>query len=156
MTHYRVDKRLFAIGSEIITAMEYYNKFDGSRKAVEDMLELRRPDDKKRRTSCLFVFEEEVCAKKHWSMMKDGKLYQVAIDKTRVFHRGDMAIMDEMKNLVEAGEDIDVKADAYWRGEVGNTPVVEIMVSSAIVTDIISTSDEERRAHLMERYPCKR
>ena len=155
MTHYRVDKRLFAIGDEITTAQEYYDKFDGTRKAVEDMLESRRPDGKEPRTSCLFVFEEEVCAKKHWSMMKDGKLYQVAIDEARVFHRGDMAIMDEMKIIVEAEKDIGAAADAYWRGEVGNKPVIEIMVSSAIVTDIISTSDEERLAHLKERYPIK-
>jgi hypothetical protein len=156
MTYYRVDKRPFSVGDEITSSKEYYEKFIGVTKDVEDTLESRRPKTKQQRTECLFVFDDEVCARKHWSKMKDGKLYRVSIDEACISHRGDMALMDTMKQLGETEKDMTAVADAYWRGESGTKPEFEIMVPMAVVTEVISTSDEERQDHLYTRLGIKR
>lgn len=153
MPYYRVDRRLFKVGDVISSANEYYDKFKGIAKTVEDTLEVTRPkNQKKLRTECLFVFEDEKCAKKHWSKMVDGKLYEVSIEGAITFHRGDMALMDAMKQLLEAGSDITKLAEDYWREECSAKPEMEILVSSAVVVDVISTSDNERKDHLTKRW----
>jgi hypothetical protein len=152
MTYYRVDRRLFKVGDEIATASEYYGKFDDIAKEVEDALEASRPMTKMRRPECLFLFEDEKCARKHWSKMKDGKLYEVSIDRAEVLHRGDMVKMDVMKRARESGQDMSEVADAYWRGEHGPSPEIEIMVARAVVTRVLSTSDAERKEHLVKRW----
>ena len=156
MTYYRVDRRLFEVGEEICTASEYYDKFEKIAKDVEDALELSRPEDMKPRTECLFVFEDEQCARKHWSKMIDGKLYEVSIKNANVFHRGDMAQLNVMKQLHEIGQSMSEVAKAYWRGETSYSPEIEIMVSNAIVTRVLSTSDSERREHLINRWRIKK
>lgn len=151
MTYYRVDRRLFNVGDEIVTAGEYYSEFEGVAREVEDALEARRPQAKRLRTECLFVFEDEKCAKKHWSKMTNGKLYKVSIDHTEISHRGDMAQMDAMKQACELGQDMTEIAAAYWRGEHSSSPEIEIMISSAVVTAVLSTSDSERRDYFKMR-----
>lgn len=152
MTYYRVDKRLFSVGQVITTANEYSVKFSGITKSVEETLESRRAENKTRRDQCLFVFEDEKCAKKHWSKMKDGKLYKVSINEAEISHRGDMALMDIMKQLGESGSDMTEVSEAYWRGEQSTNPEIEIMVSSATVTEIVSACDKEREVYLKERW----
>jgi hypothetical protein len=152
MPYYRVDKRQFLVGDEITTAQEYYNHFTGAAKIVEDSLEEFRPDSKAPRTDCLFVFCDEYCARKHWSKMSGGKLYVVEIDESSIHHRGDMALMDRMKELTEEGNAIEELAASYWSGECSSTPEIEIMVPSAIVKEVLSTSDAERLAHLKKRW----
>ncbi len=152
MTYFRVDKRLFAVGECIETANQYYSKFVGIAKDVEDALENFRPKSKPQRTTCLFLFEDEICARMHWSMMKDGKLYEASIDECCIFHRGDMALMDRMKDTAESGGDLSLLAKQYWNGEFGEKPEIELLVPSAIVVKIIETSDVARRAHLEKRW----
>lgn len=152
MTYYRIDRRLFKVGDEIATASEYYGKFADIAKEVEDVLEASRPMTKRRRPECLFLFEDENCARKHWSKMTNGKLYEVSIGSAEVLHRGDMAQMDVMKRASESGQDISEVADAYWRGEHSPSPEIGIMVSSAVVTRVLSTSDAERKEHLVRRW----
>ena len=152
MAYYRVDKRVFSLGEEVTSAQEYYEKFTDSAKVVEDTLELTRPQTKKQRTECLFIFESEVSARKHWSKMTDGKLYRVEIEEANVCHRGDMAMLDTMKRLAEAGDCMTAVADSYWRGELGAVPEVEIMLSRAVVNEVLSTSEVERLDHLRKRW----
>ena len=56
MTYYRVDKRLFFIGDGVSTAYEYYEKFTGVSRDVEDTLEAARLEGKTPQKECLFVF----------------------------------------------------------------------------------------------------
>lgn len=116
MRYFRVDKRDFTPGDKIQSAQDYYEKFPPMPKAVEDALEICRPPYKVQRTSCVFVFEEEKCAKKHWSKMSNGKLYSAQLDDDLILHRGDMALMDAMKEMVESGNDISELALKYWAG----------------------------------------
>ncbi|WP_231890384.1 hypothetical protein [Methylomonas methanica] len=152
MPYYRVDKRPFSVGDKITTAKDYYGRFTGAAKAVEDFLEESRPGSKTCRTNCLFVFCDEQCAKKHWSKMSNGKLYHVEIYEDSICHRGDMALMDRMKELVEEGKSIEELAGAYWRSECSSAPEIEIMVESAFVIEVLSVSDAERLAYLKERW----
>lgn len=156
MAYYRVDKRLFAVGDRITTAQVYYDKFVELAKVVEDALETHRPDSKTKRTSCLFVFEDLVAAKKHWSKMKEGKLYRVTIEDGSVLHRGDMALMDEMKELAEADKDMAPLAQAYWRGELSSRAEIELMLSSAVIAEVLSVSDSERQNYLKDRWGIAR
>jgi hypothetical protein len=148
---YRVDKRVFAVGDEIVTAEEYYAKFTGAAKVVEDSREATRPSSVPPRRSCLFVFSDEVAARKHWSKMTGGKLYAVAIDENAMHHTGDMALMDQMKAAAEQGEEVEELARAYWAGEESQAPEFEILVDRATVTAVISSSDQERVEHLKRR-----
>lgn len=84
--------------------------------------------------------------------MTGGKLYQVEIDEDSVLHRGDMALMDRMKALVEEGKDVKELAAAYWAGEESTNPEIEIMVEYAVVEKVLSTSDSERLGHLKKRW----
>jgi hypothetical protein len=156
MAYFRADKRNFVPNDQITTAQEYYDNFSEAEKVVEDALEQYRPPDKAKRATCLFVFEDEMCAKKHWSKMIGGKLYRVAIDKRQILHRGDMALMDEMKALSEKGQDLRDLAVKYWCGHLSATPEIELLVSSATVIGVVSKSEEERRKYLKERWTGKR
>jgi hypothetical protein len=150
--YFRVDKRLFAVGDRIRTAGEYYANLAGVAKKIEDELENTRPAQKLARTNCLFVFESLPTAEKHWSKMKDGKLYQLAIDDAAIVHRGDMALMDEMKSVIEAGGEYRSIAHEYWNSTMSSTPEVELLISDAVVSDIINISDAERVAFLRKRW----
>jgi|GEM_PF-2895829 len=154
-TYFRLDKRLFLVGQEVTTANECSAKFVDIAKRVEATLESKRPANKKRRDQCLFVFEDEKCAKKHWSKMKDGKLYKVSINESAISHRGDMAQMDVMKLLGASGKNMIEVAEDYWRGQKSAYPEIEIMVPSAVVTEVMSTCDKERQDHLKESWGFK-
>lgn len=156
MTYYRVDKRKFVVGQRIETAGQYYAKFTDIAKAIEDSLENNRPQSKPIRTSCLFLFCDEKCAKKHWSKMSEGKLYSVDVDEDSVLHTGDMALMDQMKSLYEQQEGIIELARDYWSGKFSTNPEVEVLVQSALVLNVISDCDTERKAYLKNRYMISR
>ncbi len=119
---------------------------------IEDELSATRPDQIPLRRKCLFLFEGLDAAKKHWSKMKDGKLYKVKVEPLDIFHRGDMALIDCMKALAEAELDWQEAATMYWTGETSTMPEIEVMVQSAVVVEIISESDEERLNHLRRRW----
>jgi hypothetical protein len=151
MAYFRVDKRDFEVNNTVLTAMEYYEKFQGPAKEVEDVLERYRPGNKPKRRSCLFVFENEVCAKKHWSKMNQGKLYSVHVDESQILHKGDMALMDEMRQALQNGQDLEPLATRYWAGGLSFRPEIEVLVPSAIVTAVLSKSEQERVEHLKAR-----
>jgi hypothetical protein len=151
--YYRVDKRMFAIGETIRTAGHYYDKFCGIAKDIEDALDRERPKTMKLpRFECLFVFESLQVARKHWSQLRDGKLYRVEIERTKMLYRADMAMMDKMKVEAEAGRNWRSLVLDYWNGVSSAEPEFEIMTTDAKVIEIISTSDSERIAHLRERW----
>lgn len=155
MKLYRVDKRDFGIGDEVVSAQEYYYKFRELSKKVEDILETYRPINKTKRTSCVFSFENELDAKKHWAKMSNAKLYLISLGNNEILHRGDMTLLDEMQAVLEKGEDVSELAKKYWDGYLSDNPVIEILTKEIIVTEIISKSDLERLEYFKKIYYIK-
>lgn len=155
MSYFRADKRDFSPNDKIQSAQDYYGKFSPISKAIEDTLEAHRPSRKIQRTSCVFVFEEEKCAKKHWSKMSNGKLYSILLDDDLILHRGDMALMDEMKKLLECGKDISDLVIKYWAGELSSKPEIEVLAASVEVKEVLSKCENERISYLRERWGIK-
>jgi len=75
MLLFRADKRDFEVGDVIATAGHYFDKFPEKTQLLEQRLEGFRPNDKPRRIDCLFLFESLDLAKRHWTIMKQRKLY---------------------------------------------------------------------------------
>lgn len=148
-TFYRVDKRLFSVGESVRAAGEFSTLFGAVAKDIEDALEASRPAAKTRRSDCLFLFESLEAARKHWSKMNAGKLYRVEIGKALICHRADMTLMDKMKD--GAGGDWELHARRYWAGEMSESPEIEVLVLEAKVVEVLSTSEDDRRAHLKAR-----
>jgi hypothetical protein len=148
VTLYRVDKRDFGVGDVVTTAGEFTSKNPEGSIIVEELFELSRPEGKPVRHECLFLFENLEVAKKHWSKMKDGKLYKVEIDDEEILHKGDMEYVDKAF-IVESNSDKNDCARDYWAGIKTDNPRIEILVSSAIVTEIISNNDHERKEYLI-------
>jgi hypothetical protein len=92
---YRADKRDFNQGQEIQSAKQFHEQNPRGSDKVESIFEAKRPDTKPSRLDALYLFEDFVVAKKHWSKMTDGKLYEVRVEASEVRHRGDMRLVDE-------------------------------------------------------------
>ena len=74
MLLFRADKMDFEVGDVFTTAGHCFDKFPEKTKLLEQRLEDFRPNDKPRRIDCLFLFESLDLAKRHWSIMEQGKL----------------------------------------------------------------------------------
>jgi hypothetical protein len=151
MDGYRVDRRDFNPGERIDYTGVYFKNLTNTGKIVEDVLELYRPDGKPKRDTMLHVFEDLGPARKFWSKMKDGNLYKVQVDNAFVRHRGDMQLTEKVKHLVEQESEPKSAAMAYWNGEQTENPENELLVEYAVVTEVVSKSNDERRAYLIKR-----
>ncbi len=142
---YRADKRDFAIDDPVASAGEFITKTPSGSQIVERVFEEERPAGYPLRTQ-LYVFENIADAKKHWSKMKGGKLYEVAVEENGILHRGDMALVDEAYVNRDALESVRDCARRYWRGELTDKPVIEILVECARVCAVVSKDERERVA----------
>lgn len=145
---YRADKRDFEIGSTIYSAGEFSAKNPIGSVGIESLFEELRPAGKPQRVGCLFVFEDLLAAKKHWSKMTGGKLYEVRVEPCGILHRADMSLLEA---AFASGTDIDkirTYADLYWSGMCSEHPTVEILVKHAIVLNVISKDECERKEFL--------
>ena len=102
----------------------------------------------------LHVFEDLVPAKKFWSKMKNGKLYKVHVDDAELRHKGDMQLTEKLHELAKKNADLKPTADSYWKSELTESPEIELLVNYAIVTEVISSSEGERRAYLERSKTC--
>lgn len=143
MKWYRADKRDFNVGDEIFSANEFVTLNPEGSKANEDLFELKRPEGKPCRIGCLYLFENEEVARKHWSRMSDGKLYEVELGNEEILHRGDMRFIDEAFILPEIAER-ELCVTNYWAGIETKNPRVEVLVNKARVTRVISKDQVER------------
>jgi len=150
MPYYRVDKRDYEVGDRIMTAGEYVRLFTEEQRSIEGFLEESRPPEKPPREGSLFLFEDLGVARKHWSKMKQGKLYEVETP-TSVLHRGDMQLTEHLWKALQAGKSTQDLCAGYWRGDMTEKPEVEVLVAEAIVRAVISKDDGERHRHLMGR-----
>ncbi|MBM3967248.1 MAG: hypothetical protein FJ308_19620 [Planctomycetes bacterium] len=149
---FRADKRDFEVGARIFTAGEYYKKFPAETKTLEDGFETHRPEAKPNRRDCLFLFESLDAAKKHWSIMSDGKLYKVEVEDNAILHRGDMNWLDVIADHIRENKRTIDLYGKYWAGEITENACVEVLVASAVVVEVISKDQQVRRSFLAERY----
>jgi hypothetical protein len=164
--YYRADARSFAPGDAMGPQKAYQEAFDvpgrEHGKAMESLLESCRPENKPRRSDCLFVFENEVAAKRHWRTNDGLFLYEVEIDESEVRHRGDMNLTDaiggEYRKLSTPDQThVRTLADKYWKGGVCDNACIETLVPHArVVKQIKGRSNVrafllEHRHHLSKR-----
>ncbi len=150
MTHqtfYRADKRIFCDGDVVVSAGEFLGKNPDGSLDVEKVFEEKRPKNLPPRADCLYVFSAISDAKKHWSKMTGGKLYEVAVADVDVLLRADMTLVDLAFRSREVPGDVEACADRYWRGECSERPVIEVLVRNATVLSVLSNDEAERRAY---------
>jgi hypothetical protein len=148
MRLYRVDKRDFYAGDIVNSANEFFSLNPEGSNKVEEIFENNRPYDKPNRIGCLYLFENEVVAKKHWSKMADAKLYEVDFLEELILHRGDMRFVDKAFAVSELADKVQCAKD-YWAGVETKTPRIEILVHSAVISRVISKDQAERRKYLL-------
>ncbi len=146
-TFYRVDKRTFATGDVVLSAREFLAKNPDGSLEIELAFEEKRPKTLPARADCLYVFSSIPDAKKHWSKMTGGKLYEVTVEDDDLLFRSDMTLVDlAFRNRQIAGA-VEACADRYWRGEYSEKPIIEVLVLKATVLRVLSNDEAERRAY---------
>ena len=148
MKLYRADKRDFNVGDEVTSANDFTSKNPEGSEEIEKIFEERRPTDKPKRSGPLYLFDNEVVAKKHWSKMADGKLYEVELREEAILHKGDMRFVDEAFAAQDSSSKIKCAVDC-WEGKESEKPRMESLVSKAFVTKVISKDQVERRKYLL-------
>ena len=119
LVFFRADKRPFKTKDPISTAGEFMGKHPEKGKRAELALANSKPDGKPNRSDCLMLFEDEVCARNHWSKMTGGRLYRIEVDEADILHRGDMKLIDTIGERLWQSSTADVSEDTtrYWGGE---------------------------------------
>lgn len=145
---YRADKRLFSIGGIVRSAGEFLEKNPLGSNEIECVFEKKRPSHLPPRATCLYVFPLLADAKKHWSKMSEGKLYEVTVKQVDILFQADMSHVDEAFRSKALPEKIESCANLYWSGTCSAKPVIEALVRQAHVSDILSIDEGERKAHL--------
>ena len=142
MKTFRIDNRTFEVGDTILPQNDYQNKLDYTRILVEQLLENNRPTNKPARNSILMLFKEFKYAHHHWTIQKDAKFHKTEIAENEILHIGDYNKVEEMFNNINKAEQI---ALDYWNGVMTENPKEEIFANSAIVSEIKSNSEIERK-----------
>lgn len=145
---YRADKRDFEVGSVVKTAQKFVSLNPNGSQKIEEVFEIMRPQEKPKRDTCLYLFEDLNDAKKHWSKMSDGKLYEVSLLENDILHRGDMELFDKAFMSRDNMETVKTCAKDYWDGKKTTHPIIEILVRQATISRIISKDQNERINYL--------
>jgi len=153
MRLYRADKRDFYVGDNITTANEFASKNPEGSSGIGNLFDSIKPTEKPSRIGCLFLFEDEIVARKHWSKMTDGKLYEVEIDENSILHRADMRLVDKAFSAIDASER-ELCAKEYWAGIETEYPRIEILVKEATIVSVLSKNQAERREYLLNWPPA--
>ena len=83
--------------------------------------------------------------------MSSSKFYEVSFERKDILHIGDMSLTEEMYQSISDDETVRTLADKYWSGEKSQEPRIEILVSKAVVSRIVSKSEVERKKAIIER-----
>ena len=138
---YRVDKRTFKVGDEILPQTEFENKLDEESLLVEQVLDEVRPTVLPARNQCLFLFHELVGALMFWTKY-GGNIYEVE-PNGKIFHMGDMNKIDNILDIARFTDDselLKVAANEYWKsGTHTFKSCYEILVQKAKVIKCLAT-----------------
>ncbi|MBY3217782.1 hypothetical protein HFO21_26080 [Rhizobium laguerreae] len=155
MEFFRADKRIFQRGDTIETARQFEEMHPEAGKRLEVLMRERKPAAKPDRSDCLMLFSEEEVARLYHSKMTGGRLYKVQVDPTKILHEGDMTLLNRLEAAIAAGETPMDGIDRYWRGEVTETPVIEVLLISGVVLEEIPVSYQEKSAYLQKATGSK-
>lgn len=150
-TFFRVNKRDFYVGDVVLPAGEIGDKAPAGTQEVEAVFESRRRVHLPQRVRARYVFEALEGAKKYWSKMKNGNLYEVEVELSDVLLRDDMTLVDSGHALLGSADQVAEKADRYCAERTAENATVEVIIGHARVSRIISKNDTERYQHLRSR-----
>jgi len=146
MTYYRVSKKIYSVGTEIGPSGHSSSQDTEIGRKIEAMLDAVRAaefPDKPRRQDGAYLFSNEICAQRYWWKMTAGRIYTVQIDEADILHRGDMMLLHEMEDVINAKGDPTVLARSYWRGERSERPCEELLVRKAHILEAVTPSDKQ-------------
>lgn len=146
MEYFRIDKRLYEIGTVITPSNSYQLELDKKGLLLEKKLENYRLKHKPQRGKYLFVFNEYNDAKKFWKNMINGKFYRVSVEVEDILHKGDMKITEMLFTLENS--DIDKLCNDYWNSIGYAIPCWEYIVKKAQVLEIVSSTENKRRSEI--------
>lgn len=156
MEFFRADKRAFKPGETIKTAQDFEKMHPEAGQRLETLMRERKPEAKPDRSDCLMLFRDEEAARCYHSKMEGGCLYRVQADPASILHEGDMALVNQLAEAVEAGEVPTDGIDRYWRGELTDTPIIEVLLLSGIVIEEIPVTSEKKTEYLLRALGMKR
>ena len=133
MKLYRVDKRLYNVGDEILPDTNYPQALNNEDKEILERKLDEKRTIKKTRKEYLFLFNSLYHALIFFSKY-GGYIYEVAPEE--VFFRGDMNKLDNILDALRfCGEDgIDSFVNEYWKdGTHTFSPCYEVLCKKAIV-----------------------
>ncbi|MDW9386661.1 hypothetical protein GOA99_18580 [Sinorhizobium meliloti] len=156
MEFFRVDKRIFQQGATIETARQFEEMHPESGQRLEVLMRQRKPETKPDRSDCLMLFRDEEAARQFHAKMTGGRLYRVQADEADILHEGDMTLVNQLASAVAAGETPTDGIDRYWRGELTDTPIIEVLLLSGIVDEEIPVTVEEKSNSLLKVLGMKR
>ena len=151
MDFYRIDNRDYKIGDKVEPQCEYQKKIEEKKLQVEQIIEANRPENKPKRNTILMLFQNYQDAKRHWSRQSNSKFYKVQIIGN-ILHKGDYNKTDMILKQLDKAETVTIIAKEYWAGIINESSIIEIFVTGAAVTEIVSDSEEERKKALLERW----
>lgn len=146
MTYYRVSKKVYADGRELIPTGTSSSDASSQGRQIEEILEAVRAAEfptKRPRLESLPIFSTERCAQRYWWKMTDGRMYEVAIDESAINHRGDMMLLHDMENVLSDAAAAIALARRYWNGEQTSAPCEEIYVKKAVVVRDVTPDDKQ-------------
>ena len=139
MKLYRVDKRLYNVGDEILPDTNYPQALNNEDKEIlERKLDKKRTIEKTRK-EYLFLFNSLYHALIFFSKY-GGNIYEVEIEHDRLLFRGDMNKLDNILDaLCFCGEDgIDSFVNEYWKARRHTfSPCYEYLCTKAKVIKCI-------------------
>lgn len=140
---YRVDARLFNCGDEILPQTTYNSKLEDEKIEMEEALNTQRPPRMPERKDCIFLFDSLLCALT-FMVRYGGNLYWVEL--RGIFYRCDMNKLDNILDVfkfTEKNNDLrETVVREYWKPHTHTfMPCYEYLVPSAVVRDILLTSD---------------
>lgn len=144
MIVWRTDGRKFETGEAVTSAGDHTATLDGAHAETERILRDAMGDGGDTRRTSLYTWEDEVWARRAWSLEKGKFLYKLEVEDGDVRHRGDVNHYTDVGDAVKAGKDAVPYAEAYVRGDVHDPKRytrarVQILVRKAIVLERYAT-----------------
>jgi len=157
MKLYRVDKRLYNVGDEILPDTNYPQALNNEDKEIERKLDEKRTI-KKTRKEYLFLFNSLYHALIFFSKY-GGNIYEVEIERDKPLFRGDMNKLDNILDALRfCGKNgIDSFVNEYWKaGTHTFSPCYEYLCNKAKVIKYIrlEISRESFHRELNNAYNC--
>ena len=129
----------------------FFEKLTPKKKAVEELLESVRPCDSPKRDSAIYLFEDELKARKWASVQRPARrLYLVEAKQNEL--KVDWCWLQKIENEMERDcSSAKEMARKYWASQATNDPCWELLATSAIVKKEIDIPILERNRFIEQK-----